>query len=634
MTSTVCTAQTKTSEHAMPTQSRYQVVNPRIGVLYSIFASALFCLIFTLLIFEQLRIGTDTIKWTMLVVPLAIYLFIGLIARSTDTHDYLASGRRVPAVFNGLTLCITAFGATGIVALTGLFYLIGFDALSIAIGLCLGILLMAVLFVPYLRKHGAYTIAGYFAHRFQSRLIRPVIAICLTVPVGLIVLAEIRMGLRIADFYFDQPTAILVGGLVSIAVLTMVFGGMRANTWSAGTQATVTLIGILLPLFVVATILTNLPVPQITYAAIMKIVARSEAFFGIVPQARDLMDIGLPGLAPVNITKPYNQPFGAIGQISFVLLLLSVALGTASMPTALNRAGTSVTVFEARKSMVWAMVIIGTVVLMLPAIAVFARYFIFTTFANIPTANAPQWLERLADYGFVFYDTNDAQLSAVTLKSARDSILFTLPAAADLPKVLIYLTGTGIFAASLAALSSHLLTLANMTGEDIALGFFKHKFHIQYRVLTSRLALLVIGFAAAYVAMGISTDPLLLMLWALTICASTVFPALFVSIWWKRVTKWGVAFGMAVGLGIALFYIYATHFLGMPKLFGIHSTIAFTIALPASVATMIIVSLSTPAPADNVLNIVRDIRIPGGETFHDREERLARNEQRRKRGSS
>ena len=613
----------------MATQSRYQVVNPRVGVLYSIFTSALFCLIFTLLIFEQLKVSVGTIKSTMLVAPLAIYLLIGILARSSDAHDYLASGRRVPAVFNGLSICVNAFGATGLVALTGLFYLVGFDALSIAIGLCLGILFMAVLFVPYLRKHGAYTVAGYFAHRFRSRLIRPVIAIGIAVPVALMALAEIRMGLRIADFYFDQQQTVLVGGLIAISVLTMVFGGMRANTWTTGTQATVALVGILLPLFVVATLLTNIPVPQITYAAIMKVVARSEAFFGILPQVRDTMAMGLSGLEPTSITKPYNQPFGSIGATSFILLLLSVALGTASMPTLLNRAGTSITVFEARKSMVWAIVLVSLVVLMVPATAVFTRFYIFTELANIPTANAPQWLERLADYGFVFYDTTDAQLSAVTLKTARDSVLFTLPAAADLPLVLVYLTGTAIFAASLAALSSHLLTLANIAGEDIALGFFKHRFNIRYRIAFSRIAIIIVGGVLGYLAFGISSDPLLLMLWALTIGASTIFPALFVSIWWKRANRWGIAFGIAAGLGVSLAYIYWSHFLGMPQILGIHSTIAFVLALPVAVATMAVVSLTTPAPSDAVLNIVRDIRIPDGETFHDREERLARNARRR-----
>ena len=60
-------------------------------------------------------------------------------------------------------------GATGIVAMTGVFFLIGFDALCLVIGGLAGFVIMAVMLAPFFRKFGAFTVPSYLGRRFESQ---------------------------------------------------------------------------------------------------------------------------------------------------------------------------------------------------------------------------------------------------------------------------------------------------------------------------------------------------------------------------------------------------------------------------------------------------------------------------------
>src|SRR5919108_406991 len=147
---------------------RARAVNPRLGTYFGIFTSAFASLVLLLLILEQLGIADATVRGVMLGGPLALYALMGLAAACQEPLDFFASGRRAPAVYNGLVLAVSAAGGTGLVAITGLFFLHGFDAWCLVIGLTAGLVTMAILIVPYLRKFGAYTLPSYLGRRFDS----------------------------------------------------------------------------------------------------------------------------------------------------------------------------------------------------------------------------------------------------------------------------------------------------------------------------------------------------------------------------------------------------------------------------------------------------------------------------------
>jgi cation/acetate symporter len=109
-------------------------------------------------------------------------------------------------------------------------------------------------------------------------------------------------------------------------------------------------------------------------------------------------------------------------------------------------------------------------------------------------------------------------------------------------------------------------------------------------------------------------------LWSLTVSASAVFPVLILSVWWKRATTWGAIAGMLAGLAVAV----AGILLGEAGAWALPGVLAGAVGLPAGFATAIAVSVLSPKPGRSVINILEEIRVPGGETLYDRELRLQR----------
>ena len=181
--------------------SSTRLVNPRLGTYFGIFTAALVALVLIALMFEQLGVADGLLRALMFAAPLLLYAAIGFNARAREPHDYFASGRRVPAFFNGLVLGVAALGGAGFLGLTGALFIAGFDALCLSIGWCAGLVFMAVLFAPYVRKFGAYTVPAFLGRRFDSRAVRVVAAAVLCPPILLVLIAEdllCRLRLRLA----------------------------------------------------------------------------------------------------------------------------------------------------------------------------------------------------------------------------------------------------------------------------------------------------------------------------------------------------------------------------------------------------------------------------------------------------
>ena len=138
--------------------ARARVVNPRLGIYFSIFAALFTALFLLVLIFEQLRLSEALLQMAFFAGPILIYAGIGLSVGSNETLNYFAAGRRVPAAYTGLLLAASALGGTFVVAGTGAFFFAGFDALVLLMGTLTGFVVMAIALAPFYRKFGAFTV--------------------------------------------------------------------------------------------------------------------------------------------------------------------------------------------------------------------------------------------------------------------------------------------------------------------------------------------------------------------------------------------------------------------------------------------------------------------------------------------
>ncbi len=602
----------------MSLMSRSRLVNPRLGTYFGIFVSALSGLVLLLIIFEQLGTPDASLRWVMLIGPLLLYAAIAASVFTKDPIDFFVVGRRVPAGYTGLGIASSAMGATGIVAMTGVFFIIGFDALFIVIGGLAGFVLMAVMLAPYLRKFGMFTVPSYLGRRFDSRSVRILCAALIAVPMLLLLAAELRIGAFVAAWLVGQPQSLMVVLMTFCVVLGLVFGGMRSFTWTSSAQAIAAILALIVPVAVIAVMTTNFPLPQLTHGPLLRELVRNEVIHGVPIVEASSFAFMLPGDGMLPMAKRFTEPFGNVGPAAFVVAMLTVAAGVASAPWLLPRVTMTPGVYETRKSLGWATVFFSLVMLTVASVSVFMRHNVMDIVAAAGSTTVPGWLQQLTELGFAQIDTRSTRLVFASFSFWRDTVFLSLPIAAGLPNVFAYFAAAGAVAAALVAAGAVVGALGNVIAEDVINGLSWEPLPSEPRVWVARIAFGVVAILGGSMALVAPTDALSLLLTCLALTGSTLFPVLALSIWWKRMNAFGAMAGLASGFGVAVVTMLAGSAIGLD------GALAGLLGIPASVLGTILASLATPAPTRSVLELVREMRVPGGEVIYDREMRLLR----------
>lgn len=598
---------------------RTRLINPRLGTYFGIFTSAFVAITLLSLMLEQLGVASGLLSLVMLIGPLVMYAAIGLATFTREPLDYFAAGRRVPAAYSGAGMAITATGATGLLAITGTFFHLGFDGLCLMIGVLAGFVVMAVLLAPFLRKFGAFTIPSYLGRRFESRMVRVVAAALLAVPMLLVLAAEVRMGAFAAALLTGRSQGAMAGLLLLVVVVMLMAGGVRSLTWSSVAAAIAALIAFLVPVAIVAVLKGDLPLVQLGHGPLLRSIGREEAVRALEIVRAAPIEFNLPSLEPMAVAKRYAMPFGEVGRVSFVLAIVMLMVGVASAPWLLPRVASAPGVYEARKSLGWATVLFGIAMLTATAIAVYMRSEVMEL-AGSRAGALPAWVGELQTLGLLGSTPETGRIAIGDLRFARDGIVLALPIAAGLPAALVQLAAAGVVAAAVASAGAAAVALGNALSEDLFHGLSWETQAPGPRLVSARLFLVIAAALGGVVATTADGDPLKLVLWALAITGASAFPVLVLSIWWKRINAYGAAASIASGFGVAVLAILAAEAGWLP----LSSLLAGIVGLPVSTVVALAVSVVTPTPSRHVLELVRDTRIPGGEILYDREMRLQR----------
>ena len=601
----------------------YPTTNPRLGTSFGIFTSAFASLVLMLIILEQLGLDRRLISQLIIGLPLLFYAGIGMIVRTTSVDDFFISGQRVPPLYNGFALSANLVGGAGLVGLIGCFFFIGYDALPIMLGWCAGLGVMSILFAPYLRKIGAYTLPGFFGIRFSSTIIRPIAALLLIPPALMLLVAELLIGQHIAGVFINADPGILLQAGVGLLVLTVIFGGMRSLSWTQCAQFIVVLLGITVPLIAISVLLTNLPLPQLSFGGVLEQTAELEQARGLAESGTAPLSEALPGARPAPLTQPFGAIFHSLGAGDFLALTVCILFGSAVLPAQIARASTSSTVSGVRKAFGWAALLVGFIVLTIPAYAAFAKFQVLSELLGIPATQIPDWGNYLSQLGLISLSANalDPALGNAEVLFNRDSIALMLPIMSDFPFVVVGLVGAAAIAAVMAAAGGQLVSLAAALSNDIVYPFNRTATPAR-RLFIARIAMVGFAIAAYSIASQGELDPFRVMLWSISLCAGSFFAPLALAIWWRGLTVFGAILGMVAGFASTAAYIVLTTG-GAGEWFGVDTLTAGLIGLPLSVGAAIAGSLLLPKPQMPAQNIIDEMRIPGGETVHGRLTRLA-----------
>jgi cation/acetate symporter len=308
----------------------------------------------------------------------------------------------------------------------------------------------------------------------------------------------------------------------------------------------------------------------------------------------------------------------SIARINFIGIVFCMMFGTAALPHILMRYYTTPSVRQARQSVTWSLFFIFLLYFTAPALAVLAKYDVYSFLVGSSFANLPAWAANWAKVDPSLLSITDVnkdgivQLAEIVL--GGDIIVLATPEIAGLPYVVSGLVAAGGLAAALSTADGLLLTIANALSHDLYYKMIDPAAPTSRRVTVSKVLLLVVALIAAYVTSLKPGNILFLVGAAFSLAASAFFPALVLGVFWKRANKWGAITGMAAGLGICMYYMVRTYpFFGgsaANEWFHLAPISAGMIGLPVGMATIIVVSLLTPRPEPKVQALVEHVRYP------------------------
>jgi cation/acetate symporter len=591
----------------------------RAGTYLGIFTSGLLSLFLGALIAEQMGVSASALNMVLFSASLLGVAAIGLVGGADDGREYFTAGRTVPSHYSGLSVALTALGGTGIICITGAFVKIGVDALVLMISWITGLVIAGVVLFPFIRKCGGYTVPSYLGLRLDSRVVRIVAALVMLGPTLMILAAEIRIGALVANWMTGLPESVMVFIIALAATAVVIKGGMRSLTWCSVTQAVTVLIAMVTPATIVSLLISNLPFPQLMHGNVLQSFRRIELAQAIKPSEVASAAFQMPGAGLEALTGPYLQSFTHVGRLSLPFAILVIATGLACMPAILQRAGTTTTVYDSRKSAGWAVLTLAFMLLTLASIAGFFRGYIAEQIINAAGDRLPVWFQTLQQLGFASVAKTHAAITLDSIQLKRDVAFLALPMAAGLPVVFTALAAVGAMVAATITAAAHIAALAGIISEDLVHGGRRAAPEERVRLVTVRLASMAVGGAGLLGALLV-TDALAVVLAAFAISAATAFPVLVMSILWRKVSRLGAVAGMTTGFGITIALMFGS-ILGIISL---PPVLAAAIGGPANFLVLTLISQAAPLTSRRAMEVVRDLRSPGGEATYDREMRLHR----------
>ena len=379
----------------------------------------------------------------------------------------------------------------------------------------------------------------------------------------------------------------------------------------------------------------NAPVAEITaaekaLAALPKDEAAAKKAWTAAKAGADTKSRPLNGMAP-HAAQFTGDPKGDAkaqaaydtSRLNFLALIFCLMVGTAALPHILMRYYTTPSVKEARESVTWSLFFIFLLYFTAPALAVLVKYEIFHVLIGTPFDQLPAWVASWSKVDPSLLSLSDINKDGILqlneMSIGGDIVVLATPEIGGLPYVVSGLVAAGGLAAALSTADGLLLTIANALSHDLYYKMIDPNASTARRVTISKMLLLVVALAAAYVAAQKPADILFLVSAAFSFAAAAFFPALVLGIFWKRASGIAASLGMVAGLGITVFYM-VTNQPWLRGIFGVTSPVelwfgiqpisAGVFGVPLGFAVIILVSLVTPAPSRKIQELVEHVRYP------------------------
>ena len=567
-----------------------------------------------------------TWTWILTGLSFALYIYIAYATRAKSTGDFYAAEQSVPAYMNGMATGADWMSAASFISMAGLISFMGRDGSFYLMGWTGGYVLLAMLFGPYLRKYGKFTIPQFMADRYYSQSIRLLSLMCAILVSFTYVAGQMRgVGVVFSRF---MGVSINMGVIIGMALVFFyaTLGGMKGITYTQVAQYCVLITAYLVPAVFISMQFTGNPIPQLGFGS--TITAEGAALLNDPgTQGKYLLDV-LNGIHKDIGFAEYTK--GARPRIDVWFITMSLMIGTAGLPHILIRFFTVPKMRDARSSAGWALFFIALLYTTAPAIAVFARTNFVKSVHNVKYEEAPPWFKNWEKTKLVgFKDKNgdgimtiakgawDDPKSKNEVKIDQDIMVLANPEIAKLPNWVVGLIGAGGLAAALSTAAGLLLVISAAISHDLMKGVLKpdmgEKEELWWARGAAGVAVCIAGLFGIYPPGFVAQ----VVAFAFGLAAASFFPCILMGIFNKKANKEGAIAGMAVGIIFVASYISYFTFIN-PAMnnaqgwwFGISPEGIGTVGAVLNFFVMYVVGKMTPEPPQEIQDLVGSLRYPG-----------------------
>ena len=582
----------------------------------------------------------DAQELTYLFVFLSFSLYIGIAiwSRAGSTNEFYVAGGGVHPIANGMATAADWMSAASFISMAGIIAFMGYDGAVYLMGWTGGYVILALLLAPYLRKFGEFTVPDFIGSRYYSTGARVVAVICLILISFTYVAGQMRgVGIVFSQF-LNIP--IFWGVIVGMAIVFMyaVLGGMKGITYTQVAQYCVLIFAYLVPAIFISMLITGIPIPQIGLGAE---VADGSGLSVLQKLDNTLVELGF---------APYTE--GVKSKIDVFAITMALMIGTAGLPHVIVRFFTVPKVSDARKSAGYALLFIALLYTTAPAVGAFARLNFVDTVHNTQYTEVAGWFKSWEDIGLIGWQdknndgriqyypgaafdgkptfdetrradgsrkvTNTPTESSNEVYVDRDIMVLANPEIAQLPGWVIALVAAGSLAAALSTAAGLLLVISTSISHDLLKQTMAKGLTDRQELFYARVAAVTAILIAGYLGIDPPGFVAQVVAFAFGLAAASLFPAILLGIFDRRMNKEGAISGMLVGLIFCFSYIVFFKFIA-PELnsaahwwFGISPEGIGTLGAVLNFSVAFGVSRLTPDVPDDVQQLINNIRIPKG----------------------
>ncbi|MGH3580872.1 MAG: solute symporter family protein, partial [Mycobacterium sp.] len=424
-------------------------------------------------------------------VAVTMYVVIRASGNNKSADEFFTGGRAFSGPQNGIAIAGDYLSAASFLGIAGAIAVYGYDGFLYSIGFLVAWLVALLLVAELLRNTGRFTMADVLSFRLKQRPVR-LAAATTTMTVSLFYLLAQMAGagglvalLLNVHSRTGQSLVIAVVGILMIVYVLV--GGMKGTTWVQIIKAVLLITGAAL----------------MTFMVLAKFGLNFSEILGAAQSA--VSDATTKGVASRDVLAPGAQYGGSTtSKLNFLSLGLALVLGTAGLPHVLMRFYTVPTAKEARRSVVWAIALIGA-------------FYLFTL---------------VLGYGAAAIVGPDRILSAAGGQNSAAPLL-----ALELGGVvLLGIISAVAFATILAVVAGLTITASASFAHDVYASVWKkHQVTEEEQVKVSRITAVVLGLVA--IGLGILANGqniAFLVALAFAVAAAANLPTIIYSLYWRR----------------------------------------------------------------------------------------------------